>query len=85
MFHNIFWNLTFRPAAKFVRRYGDAAAEIARADQAFRADVVSRQYPADSESFTSRRKPGRLLKLCWRENAASAFEGRWRSNNDVSR
>src|ERR1700690_4282587 len=44
-------NLTFAPAAKFVRRYGDAAALITDAVQAFRADVMSRQYPADSESY----------------------------------
>jgi 3-methyl-2-oxobutanoate hydroxymethyltransferase len=44
-------NLTFGPAAKFVRRYGDAAAEITHAVQAYRADVVSRQYPADNESY----------------------------------
>ena len=44
-------NLTFGPAAKFVRRYGDAAAEITHAVQAFRADVQSRKYPADSESY----------------------------------
>jgi 3-methyl-2-oxobutanoate hydroxymethyltransferase len=44
-------NLTFGPAAKFVRRYGDAAALITYAAQAFRADVMSRQYPSDSESY----------------------------------
>ena len=44
-------NLTFGNPAKFVRRYGDAAAEITHSIQAFRADVVSRQYPADSESY----------------------------------
>lgn len=44
-------NLTFGPAAKFVRRYGDAAAEITHAVQAYRADVMSRQYPADNESY----------------------------------
>src|SRR5436190_8803880 len=44
-------NLTFGPAAKFVRRYGDAAAEITHAVQAFRADVMSRQYPSDNESY----------------------------------
>jgi 3-methyl-2-oxobutanoate hydroxymethyltransferase len=44
-------NLTFAPAAKFVRRYGDAAALITDAVQTFRADVISRQYPADSESY----------------------------------
>jgi 3-methyl-2-oxobutanoate hydroxymethyltransferase len=50
VFHDIL-NLTFAPPAKFVRRYGDAAAEITNAVQAFRADVLSRQYPADSESY----------------------------------
>ena len=50
VFHDIL-NLTFGPPAKFVRRFGDAAAEITHAVQAFRADVLSRQYPADSESY----------------------------------
>ncbi|HXF12123.1 MAG TPA: 3-methyl-2-oxobutanoate hydroxymethyltransferase [Terriglobales bacterium] len=50
VFHDIL-NLTFGPAAKFVRRYGDAAAEITHAVQAYRADVQSRQYPADDESY----------------------------------
>jgi len=44
-------NLTFGPPAKFVRRYGDAAALISDAVQAFRTDVLSRQYPSDSESY----------------------------------
>ncbi len=44
-------NLTFAPPAKFVRRYGDAAELISHAAQAFRADVHSRQYPAESESY----------------------------------
>jgi 3-methyl-2-oxobutanoate hydroxymethyltransferase len=44
-------NLTFGPQAKFVRHYGDAAALITGAVQAYRADVKSRQYPSDSESY----------------------------------
>ena len=44
-------NLTFGPPAKFVRRYGDAAALMANAVRAFRADVKSVQYPADQESY----------------------------------
>jgi len=44
-------NLTFGPPAKFVRRYGDAAALVSDAVQAFRADVLSHQYPSDSESY----------------------------------
>ena len=50
VFHDIL-NLTFGPPAKFVRRYGDAAALITDAVQAFRSDVLSRQYPSDSESY----------------------------------
>jgi len=50
VFHDIM-GLTFGPAAKFVRRYGDAAALITNAVQAFRADVRSQQYPSDEESY----------------------------------
>ena len=50
VFHDIV-NLTFGPPAKFVRRYGDASALVTHAVQAFRADVRSRQYPADEESY----------------------------------
>jgi 3-methyl-2-oxobutanoate hydroxymethyltransferase len=50
VFHDIL-NLTFQPPAKFVRRYGNAAAEITHAVQAFRADVMSHQYPSDAESY----------------------------------
>jgi 3-methyl-2-oxobutanoate hydroxymethyltransferase len=50
VFHDIL-NLTFGPPAKFVRRYGDAAGLITQAVQGFRADVRSRQYPADEESY----------------------------------
>jgi 3-methyl-2-oxobutanoate hydroxymethyltransferase len=50
VFHDIL-NLSFAPPAKFVRRYGDAAALITHAVQTFRADVVSRQYPSDGESY----------------------------------
>jgi 3-methyl-2-oxobutanoate hydroxymethyltransferase len=50
VFHDIL-NLTFGPPAKFVRRYGDGAALITNAVQAFRADVRSHQYPADEESY----------------------------------
>ena len=50
VFHDIL-NLTFGPPAKFVRRYADAAALITEAVQSFRADVLSRQYPSDQESY----------------------------------
>jgi 3-methyl-2-oxobutanoate hydroxymethyltransferase len=50
VFHDIV-NLTFGPPAKFVRRYGDAAALITNAVQAFGADVRSHRYPSDEESY----------------------------------
>jgi len=50
VYHDLL-NLTFTPPAKFVRRYGDAAELISQAAQAFRADVASRQYPSDEESY----------------------------------
>ena len=50
VFHDIL-NLTFNAPAKFVRRFGDGAAVFAQAVQAFRADVKSRQYPSDDESY----------------------------------
>jgi 3-methyl-2-oxobutanoate hydroxymethyltransferase len=50
VFHDIL-NMTFGPAAKFVRRYADAAALVTHAVQAFRADVISHQYPSDKESY----------------------------------
>src|SRR5581483_11722591 len=50
VFHDLL-NLTFGPPAKFVRRYGDAAAMITDAVQAYRADVLSKQYPSDNESY----------------------------------
>jgi 3-methyl-2-oxobutanoate hydroxymethyltransferase len=50
VFHDIL-NLTFTPPAKFVRCYGDAAALITDAVHAFRENVASHQYPADSESY----------------------------------
>jgi 3-methyl-2-oxobutanoate hydroxymethyltransferase len=50
VFHDIV-NLTFGTPAKFVRRYGDVAASITEAVQAFRADIKSHQYPADEESY----------------------------------
>ena len=50
VFHDIL-NLTFAAPAKFVRRYGDAAALISAAVQQFKADVESGSYPSDEESY----------------------------------
>jgi len=50
VFHDLM-HLTFGPTAKFVRYYGDAAALITQSVLAFKADVVSHQFPSDAESY----------------------------------
>jgi 3-methyl-2-oxobutanoate hydroxymethyltransferase len=50
VFHDMM-NLAFASPAKFVRRYGDAGALISHALLAYKADVVSHQFPSDSESY----------------------------------
>jgi 3-methyl-2-oxobutanoate hydroxymethyltransferase len=50
VFHDLV-NLTFSPPAKFVRRYGDAAALIREAVEHYREDVEHRAFPADEESY----------------------------------
>jgi 3-methyl-2-oxobutanoate hydroxymethyltransferase len=55
-------NLTFGHPAKFVRRYGDAAALITQAVLAYKADVVSHQFPNDSESYHLPKETGDALQ-----------------------
>jgi len=50
VFHDLV-NLTFAPAAKFVRRYGDAAALVRAAIERYREDVEHRAFPSDEESY----------------------------------
>ncbi|MDE3188039.1 MAG: 3-methyl-2-oxobutanoate hydroxymethyltransferase [Acidobacteriota bacterium] len=50
VFHDLV-NLTFAPPAKFVRRYGDAAALIRSAVERYREDVEQRGFPSDEESY----------------------------------
>jgi 3-methyl-2-oxobutanoate hydroxymethyltransferase len=44
-------NLSFSPVAKFVRRYGDAAALITDAVHRYRTDVQGRNFPSQEESY----------------------------------
>jgi 3-methyl-2-oxobutanoate hydroxymethyltransferase len=44
-------NLSFSTPAKFVRRYGDAAALITDAVVRYRKDVEARQFPGEEESY----------------------------------
>ncbi|HVZ82895.1 MAG TPA: 3-methyl-2-oxobutanoate hydroxymethyltransferase [Terracidiphilus sp.] len=50
VFHDLV-NLTFAPAAKFVRRYGDATALMREAVEHYREDVERRSFPSDAESY----------------------------------
>ena len=50
VFHDMF-HLTFAPAAKFVRRFGDAAALFRAGIEEYRAAVVAGSFPADEESY----------------------------------
>jgi len=50
VFHDLV-NLTFAPPAKFVRRYGDAAALLRSAIEHYREDVEHRAFPSDQESY----------------------------------
>jgi 3-methyl-2-oxobutanoate hydroxymethyltransferase len=50
VFHDML-NMTFAPPAKFVRRYGDAAALIRTAVEHYREDVERREFPSDAESY----------------------------------
>jgi len=50
VFHDLV-NLTFAPAAKFVRRYADAGGLIRSAIEHYREDVEHRAFPSDEESY----------------------------------
>ncbi len=50
VFHDLV-NLTFAPAAKFVRRYADAGALFRTAIEHYREDVEHRMFPSDDESY----------------------------------
>jgi 3-methyl-2-oxobutanoate hydroxymethyltransferase len=50
VFHDLV-NLTFAPAAKFVRQYADAGALIRSAIEHYREDVEHRAFPSDEESY----------------------------------
>lgn len=59
VFHDLV-NLSFSPAAKFVRQYGDAAALFRSAVEGYVRDVEERAFPSDAESYHSDALPGRI-------------------------
>lgn len=50
VFHDLV-NLSFTPAPKFARQYGDAAALFRDAIENYRRDVEGRAFPSDGESY----------------------------------
>ncbi len=60
VFHDLV-NLSFAPRAKFVRRYGDAAALFRSAIEHYREDVEHRAFPSDAESYHMPESARRLL------------------------
>ena len=55
-------NLTFRPPAKFVRRYADVGGAIREAAATFKSDVENGRYPAEAESYHLPRETGAALE-----------------------
>ncbi len=72
VFHDIV-NLTFAEPAKFVRRYGDAAALISNAVQQFKSDVESRSYPSDAESYHLPKETRAELETILRRKEMKAY------------
>jgi 3-methyl-2-oxobutanoate hydroxymethyltransferase len=62
VFHDIV-GLTFAPAAKFVRRYGDAAGLIRSAVEQFKSDVEAGAYPADAESYHLPKETAQAIEI----------------------
>jgi 3-methyl-2-oxobutanoate hydroxymethyltransferase len=62
VFHDLM-NLTFAPAAKFVRRYADAGALFRGAIERYREDVEHRTFPSDAESYHLNQGERRALGL----------------------
>jgi 3-methyl-2-oxobutanoate hydroxymethyltransferase len=70
VFHDLV-NLTFAPAAKFVRKYADASALFRSAIERYREDVEHRAFPSDGESYHLPEPERRLIGID-RERANAA-------------
>ena len=62
VFHDLV-NLTFAPAAKFVRRYCDASALFRSAVERYREDVEHHAFPSDAESYHLPESARRLFSI----------------------
>ena len=75
VFHDLV-NLTFAPAAKFVRRYGDAGALFRSAVEHYREDVEHHAFPSDAESYHLPESARRLFAID-PDRAAARTRMRW--------
>ena len=65
-------NMTFAPAAKFVRRYADLGGVIRAAAEQYREDVEHRAFPSDEESYHLPKAAKRDLESAKRDLQAGA-------------
>jgi len=71
-------NLTFAPAAKFVRRYADVGGVIRAAVEQYREDVEHKAFPNDEESYHLPRAAKQELEAVRRGTRYSEAEARRR-------
>jgi len=80
VFHDMV-NLTFAPAAKFVRRYADASALFRSAVEHYRQDVENRVFPSDAESYHLPASARKSLHSDWDDEDAVVNRDAWEDWN----
>jgi len=84
VYHDLL-NLTFTPAAKFVRRYADAGALIRTAIEHYREDVEHRAFPSDNESYHLPKAAVRSAALDYESEDSIVNRDAWEELNQQSR
>ena len=84
VYHDLL-NLTFTPAAKFVRRYADAGALIRSAIEHYREDVEHRAFPSDAESYHLPKAAARSAALDYEGEDSVVNADAWEELNQQSR
>jgi 3-methyl-2-oxobutanoate hydroxymethyltransferase len=74
VFHDLV-NLTFSPAAKFVRRYADAASLFRDAVTHYCEDVVNHSFPSEAESYHLPKDTAILIDQRSKEKLSLASSG----------
>lgn len=84
VYHDLL-NLTFSPAAKFVRRYADAGTLIRSAIEHYREDVEHRAFPSDGESYHLPKSAARSAALDYEGEDSVVNRDAWEELNQQSR